>query len=419
MSAQRKTLTPSQEKGYSTFMQFYANPLERIMLLKGYSGTGKSTLVQRLIEDLPKYAEMCRLVAPNWKEPEVVLAATTNQAAEALAEATGFIKETMTIHKVLSLRVQVVDYKTKKKELVPYGDKVEHKLIFIDEASYIDRDLLKWIFEQTDNCKIVFIGDPAQLTPVSSNYMPAFNLNNITVELTDLVRFEPGPMTDIVTNLRDTVLNNNWHKFELHPGVLDHCDQATFEKLAIHMFKDPEKYGHVKILAYTNDRVMHYNKLLSDALIGSTDPREGQRMMVNEAVSNSGSRCTTNEEVTIESVREGTEYLTEGWYVQLRGKASEYFMPKFRQDKGKAHRIASAEDDYQAMKIIVDSWIDLRPAFACTVNKSQGSTYDIVLVDLSDICGRVYVANQMARMLYVGVSRARKRVVFTGDLRRK
>lgn len=412
-------LTPGQEAGYKTFMQFYANPLETVMLLKGYSGTGKSTLVRKLIEDLPKYAEMCRMVAPNWVEPEIVLSATTNQAAEALAEATGFIKDTATIHKVLSLRVAVTDYKKQTKELVAYGDAVTNKLIFIDEASYIDQSLLTKIFEQTDRCKLVFIGDPAQLTPVKSHYMPAFNLNNITIELTDLVRFAKGPMTDIVTNMRETVLTGKWHKFKLHPGILDHVDQEAFDRAALKLFSDPKKYGRVKILAYTNDRVMHYNKMLADALLGTPDPQEGMRMMVNEAVNNSASRCTTNEEVTVESVREGTDYMTEGWYVTLRGKGSEYFMPKFRQDKAKAHRIAAAEDDYQAMKIIVDSWIDLRPAFACTVNKSQGSTYDIVLVDLSDICGRMHVVNQMARALYVGISRARSRVIFTGDIRRK
>jgi len=64
---------------------------------------------------------------------------------------------------------------------------------------------------------------------------------------------------------------------------------------------------------------------------------------------------------------------------------------------------------------IEERWIDLRPAYACTINKSQGSTYDQVFIDLDDVkkCNN---ANTIARMLYVAVSRARDKVIFTGDL---
>ncbi len=58
---------------------------------------------------------------------------------------------------------------------------------------------------------------------------------------------------------------------------------------------------------------------------------------------------------------------------------------------------------------------DLRAADASTVYKAQGSTYDTSFIDVGNIgeCNRPDV---VARMLYVAVSRARKRVVFYGDL---
>jgi ATP-dependent exoDNAse (exonuclease V) alpha subunit len=71
------------------------------------------------------------------------------------------------------------------------------------------------------------------------------------------------------------------------------------------------------------------------------------------------------------------------------------------------------------MKIILDTWIDLRPSFAQTVNKSQGSTYDIVMIDLNDICSKCRTLEQLARILYVALSRGRSRIIMTGDLRRK
>lgn len=53
--------------------------------------------------------------------------------------------------------------------------------------------------------------------------------------------------------------------------------------------------------------------------------------------------------------------------------------------------------------------------YASTVNKSQGSTYDTVYIDLNDI-GKCRDKDQVRRMLYVAVSRARHKVVFTGDI---
>ena len=53
--------------------------------------------------------------------------------------------------------------------------------------------------------------------------------------------------------------------------------------------------------------------------------------------------------------------------------------------------------------------------FASTVNKAQGSTYDTVYLDLNDI-GKCQDRDQVNRMLYVGVSRAKHKVVFTGDI---
>jgi ATP-dependent exoDNAse (exonuclease V) alpha subunit len=60
-------------------------------------------------------------------------------------------------------------------------------------------------------------------------------------------------------------------------------------------------------------------------------------------------------------------------------------------------------------------FIDLRAAYACTINKSQGSTYDRVYIDLEDV-RKCKNPNLLARLLYVGVSRARHQVFLTGSI---
>ena len=71
--------------------------------------------------------------------------------------------------------------------------------------------------------------------------------------------------------------------------------------------------------------------------------------------------------------------------------------------------------DWGPMFDVRDSFIDLRGSDAATVYKAQGSTYDTVLLDLSDI-NRAHTLDQAARLLYVGASRARQKLYLWGEL---
>lgn len=409
--------TPGQDKGLDTFNSFYLDPNQTVMVLKGYSGTGKTTLVKRFLAELEQLNAMAKLCAPDYIPLEVVLSATTNQAAEAFALAVGHGHEVRTVYSVCQLRI-VEDYKTREKRLVAHGDGLDKCLLVIDEASFLDQEALTKVLEQSRNCKIVFIGDPAQIAPVDSDEMPAFEMNACEVELTELVRFDGGVLQTLMGNLRAAVTEGNWSKFPLVPGVIERMSQEDFNAEAYRLFTQ-ETDKQVKILAYTNASVTSYNNYLSKRVLGSVEPQEGQRMLVNQAVQNAGSKCSTNEEVTIEEMVAQREYNTDGYMLRFRGKGSFYFMPKNRGAKDIAHAAAVEKDDYVAMKNILTTWVDLRPSFAQTINKSQGSTYDIVMIDLNDLCSKCRTLNQMARLLYVGLSRARSRIILTGDLRRK
>ncbi len=413
--------TEGQERGSVLFGKFYLDPFENVMLLKGFSGTGKSTLVQRLLREIPKLDEMCKLLSADYVPYEVALTATTNQAAEALATSTGFTQEVTTIHKYLGLRVIVTDYRKNLRELrATKRDKRERCLIFIDEASYIDQALLTLIMDNTVDCKIVFIGDHAQLKPVQSNYMPAFSMNRNEIELTELVRFDDGPISSMVSALRKTVLEGIWPNFSdfLSPGVIEKVDRGSFEQLAQDAFKPDSGYGRSKILAYTNDTVIGYNSRMAAVFNGSTDPQPGQIMVCNEEANNGSDRVSNNSEVQIVEVCEAVERGYKGWHLQLANKKGLFFMPRnCRTARKAAHSEAVQQDDYEFMQEVLEQWIDLRPAFSCTVNKSQGSTYDTTFIDLGNILATVRGGDQLARILYVGCSRARSRMIFTGDKR--
>ena len=65
--------------------------------------------------------------------------------------------------------------------------------------------------------------------------------------------------------------------------------------------------------------------------------------------------------------------------------------------------------------VLENKYADLRRMYASTVNKAQGSTYSTVFIDLNDI-GKCRDRDQVNRMLYVAASRAKDKIVFTGDI---
>lgn len=105
---------------------------------------------------------------------------------------------------------------------------------------------------------------------------------------------------------------------------------------------------------------------------------------------------------------EGNRYLLDG--------NTQAFMPHSLDEKKDLLKLLSRKNDFVAFDE-VSNWIDLRAQYSCTVNKAQGSTFDKVFIDLNDISG-CNNGNQIARMLYVAVSRARETVYFYGDLAR-
>ena len=80
---------------------------------------------------------------------------------------------------------------------------------------------------------------------------------------------------------------------------------------------------------------------------------------------------------------------------------------------------AENPEEFTAIKNALDkvksTWIDLRPVFGCTIHKAQGSTFRRVYVDLGDL-NRCRDIDQLRRLLYVAISRARLQVVLTGDI---
>ncbi len=161
-----------------------------LFLMKGYAGTGKTSLVSALIQTLPRLRVNTVLLAP------------TGRAAKVISGYSG--RAAYTIHKKIYMTATDA---TGVVRTVRGINKHTYTLFIVDEASMIGleptasrqsllEDLIEYVYSG-NHCRLMLIGDTAQLPPVGQSESPAlderylaasFSLNIIACELTEVVR---------------------------------------------------------------------------------------------------------------------------------------------------------------------------------------------------------------------------------------
>ncbi|WP_298342515.1 AAA family ATPase [uncultured Algibacter sp.] len=194
-----------------------------LYVLKGYAGTGKTTIVGTIVTNLWKARKSAVLMAP------------TGRAAKVISNYSG--KEAFTIHKKI--------YFPKKEKgggvkFVLQPNKHKNTIFIVDEASMIPDtpgdsklfengslldDLMQYVYSG-HQCKLLLIGDTAQLPPVKLDLSPAldertlalnYNKEVTRMELDEVVRQEQD--SGILANatiLRDTLTNNFFEAFKFN-----------------------------------------------------------------------------------------------------------------------------------------------------------------------------------------------------------
>ncbi|MBR4971025.1 MAG: AAA family ATPase [Paludibacteraceae bacterium] len=162
--------TFQQRKLVESLSEFLLSSPDKIFLLKGYAGTGKTSVISALIRALHELKQ------------SVVLLAPTGRAAKVLSSYSGY--PAYTIHKKI-YRQHVVGDEMSQFSLGINMHK--HTLFIVDEASMITTsgernfgtgdllgDLLSFVYG-SEGCRLLLIGDVAQLPPVGQMYSPALD----------------------------------------------------------------------------------------------------------------------------------------------------------------------------------------------------------------------------------------------------
>jgi len=205
--------TTGQEKLFYSFTRMIFSDKDRCaLMIKGYAGTGKTTSVSAMVKTLDELGIPVMLLAP------------TGRAAKVLGNYSG--KKAWTIHRQIyarrSDRTGRAWFELKENEL-------KNAVFFVDEASMIGsasssdlgfgdllEDLITYVFNG-NHCKLVIIGDAAQLPPVGSEKSPALDiefvrkeyyLNIAEVELNEVIRQKAGSgILANATSLRQLIVS--------------------------------------------------------------------------------------------------------------------------------------------------------------------------------------------------------------------
>jgi hypothetical protein len=283
-------------------------------------------------------------------------------------------------------------------------------LIIIDEVSYLDRFFLSVITKQTKNCKILFVGDPYQILAVGANNAPVFGLDVPTAVLDTVQRTTSTSAIKALADMaKNAVMTGKYAPIQVDNNEVFKLPRKEWLDTAVACFIANKK---AKILAFTNSKVIEYNNYVSEHMSGSHHVLVGESGIANSFVSSGQHVIKTDQSlIAVSCVRNS---FLPGYDYQFAGSFAIWFVPDNPRIIAKEAERYRKAGEYSQASVIERTWLDLRKEYACTVDKSQGSTYDYVFIDLTNLY-RCNSADRLARMLYVAVSRASKAVYLTGD----
>ena len=420
-------------------------------ILRGYAGTGKTSLVKALVKTLPSIGMKYVLMAP------------TGRAAKVLSNYTG--QNASTIHRRIYHAKAMPDGSIR---IARAENKSKNTLFIVDEASMIGEqrefggsslldDLLGYVFSG-ENCRLLLIGDTAQLPPVESSESPALNYQYLktefpitaaTFELTEVKRqaLESGILYN-ATDLRQLL---SQHLYEYHLPIfhlegfddIEKIEPEEFEEMLHNAFANTSDNEAV-VVCKSNKRANMFNQAIRGRILNiEGEIATGDKLMVvknnyywaegNDAISfiangdmaeirkikhfedMYGFRFADVElsftdypdqpnietKILLDTLNSNSASLTEEESKRLFNAIEEDYMD-----------IPNRRERYKEMK--KNAWfnaLQVKFAYALTCHKTQGGQWNTVFID-SSLNLKETLEVEDLRWLYTALTRAQERVCF-------
>ena len=388
-------LTLSQSIAYEAIEDFINAPIpdgkrNDVICLSGSAGTGKSYLIRKLA----------------YEDFKGIPTAVTDKASINV--------DGWSIYILLNI-IKKEDIKTGKISyhlIFPHG--WFKRVIFIDEASMIDKELWSIIQDKCDQCKIILVGDKYQLSVNSpANLFDKYPV----IELYENNRQTDQSLIDVLEVARNGVIEGKI------PNTLPYSDKVeylhTLEECThvFTTFNEPEDIA----LGFTDKAVNSMSRLIRKYKGKTNIPRMGDYMVMRNNISIHGRNIpssskllvkdylgkvtkTINSEITLDcySLDVIYKHLTINVNMPVSSTMYRSILKYLANNKLKS--------DYSLTSMYI---ADLQFCNSSTVHLAQGDTYQKVLIHAKDILGtsnKKLDSESKARLFYTALSRAKEKV---------
>lgn len=357
----------------------------KVFILKGYAGTGKTTIVRSLVQSLPAVKGKTVLLAPTGRAAKVLTSYTKQQA--------------YTIHKKIYYKKPTVDGGL----AFQLQQNLHADTVFIvDEASMISNtgglsgggmfgngSLLEDVVDYVtngNNCKLIFIGDTAQLPPVGLNISPALDIEYMKAtfhfsidwhELTEVVRqSENSGILTNATNIRNQIKNDEGSKPHFRINNFNDIERIEGSELEDALNKAYDEYGaeDVMVICRSNKRANIFNQQIRARIRWQEDElSSGDYMMV----------VKNNYFWLPDESKAG--FIANGDIIQLLRVGTIQEMHGFRFADVRMRMIDYPDEPELEARLLLDTIMSEAPALSQADNKKL---YDAVSLDYSDVADR-------------------------------
>jgi hypothetical protein len=418
---------------------------EEYLTISGKAGSGKTVVGAQLVDSLP--------------QRRFIVAAISHKAKEVIASRIhGRNVKAMTIASLLAMKFNEETgefYEDPYENDLPIADA---DIVIIDEASMIHQKTVQYIFQKKmTRTVVIFMGDIGQIRPIKKNaklgeVSPIFNTPNFFQLLTRVRQGEGNPILshmdyfwDMTRNPKPNLRLEDILKEdeENEIGAIRYRNNM-YEVIEqyLHYFKeaiDTQNTNILKIICYKND-VRHFlNDLVRKGIYGEQEAEEnqyfiGELMIMGDTYNNEFNKVENSTEFAVTAFTPSTEEVGDytfrtfelvGVTQSISGDRHTVRMTVLdKRDQDKFDRLVSKLFAQAAEAKGVDRKYAYREAwgvknlfakadygYAMTSHKAQGSTYDRVIVNLTDMLNSYVNDQEKASLIYTAGTRARFEVV--------
>lgn len=390
-------LLTSVEKEYNiTYNEEQKNAIRTVMdnsitIITGGPGTGKTTIVNGIL----RMYQLINMIPDSRFNQAVALLAPTGRASKRLSETTNC--GAMTIHRYLKW-----NHETKEFGINEYN-KNEHRLIIVDEVSMIDNELMASLLHGIEHdCKIVFVGDEFQLPSVSQGNVLKDLIESdmfAHVRLKNIYRQSDNSFIPILAReIKNINIESDLHEKKDDYNFLE-CKKSEIKSMLSEIISMSIDKGlsekDVQILApmYKGENgIDNLNIILQELFNSKTSKKVSVKIGPIEYREHDKVLNLVN------NIDQNIFNGDIGYIKKINEKNSQEFMVV----------------DYYGNQVTYkrEEVGTLRHAYAMTIHKSQGSEFNHVIIPITKEFNRMLYN----KLLYTGVSRAKKSLVLIGDI---